>query len=846
MSSFPIPAIRKRGPVLNGPTALPATTEMLVLDASGNITTQSIPVASFSALTGNPSDNAALSAALNGKVSLAGDTMTGALSIPINGTTASPALRVGTQVSGLTAGTNQLHFVVDGAVRAWADRNNLLNANAFNVRTPSGYYTINDDVYLYRNATGPSAEIRAAGGLRVMDATGVNRAKLEAYELQFQHQVRDEYGIGMRTQAGYLTFYGFNTLGSNSPTASISTDGFRVVGKSIIGAANYSEAFGSETLKVNGAISQNTTTSGDSFVSSVSGATKAKLVTNTGSGVTRLELWSSYVGVPQLNWYAEVGSSSGYGGFVSCPGGYMESANTDPGAFQYVSSVASSNYRQWITSAGTRQKFNRGTTLEWYNADYRADTNSSDLAVGRDSANTLGIYTDGTKATKGALACGAITASGNIALTGSNPNIGFGGTAAAGFPYIEHSSGSLNLGHTYANQLSVNASSITLRQPTTINNGTITASNPALNVTQTWNNGATVFNAIDVNVTNTASAMQSTFATFRRGGTNRIVLYDRCDNVAQGPGVQFGSGIVQEAAGGHVALGTTGDAGMVGLSNGLGLSMHPSRYIGWGSTGSATRDQGSAWTDLRLWRGGAGTLDVRGDGGILVRNLAASAWTPIQCGAITASGNIVISNAGPSFESRVPGYGSPFTFGGILSSDSTGRFVGASGAGLVLQGYSGASNSVAYRMQGHARQSSPTLPPFILESFKTNGADSRTSLASTEWAYGFYNGAYDASGTALLSIRGDGLIALMGLTSSFPAIKRNGTGIDFRLADDSAFTSIASGAITSSSNLTITPSASVTPPSNGQLTFEATSNTSLTVKYKGSDGVVRSNVLTLT
>jgi len=41
------------------------------------------------------------------------------------------------------------------------------------------------------------------------------------------------------------------------------------------------------------------------------------------------------------------------------------------------------------------------------------------------------------------------------------------------------------------------------------------------------------------------------------------------------------------------------------------------------------------------------------------------------------------------------------------------------------------------------------------------------------------------------------------------------------------------------------PAASQTPVSNGDLTFEATSNTSLTVKYKGSDGTVRSTVLTL-
>jgi hypothetical protein len=42
-----------------------------------------------------------------------------------------------------------------------------------------------------------------------------------------------------------------------------------------------------------------------------------------------------------------------------------------------------------------------------------------------------------------------------------------------------------------------------------------------------------------------------------------------------------------------------------------------------------------------------------------------------------------------------------------------------------------------------------------------------------------------------------------------------------------------------------TPGASVTPVDNGDVVFELTSNTSLTVKAKGSDGTVRSVVLTL-
>lgn len=46
-------------------------------------------------------------------------------------------------------------------------------------------------------------------------------------------------------------------------------------------------------------------------------------------------------------------------------------------------------------------------------------------------------------------------------------------------------------------------------------------------------------------------------------------------------------------------------------------------------------------------------------------------------------------------------------------------------------------------------------------------------------------------------------------------------------------------------NLMLRPAASVTPANNGDLSIQATSNTSLTFKYKGSDGTVRSGSVTL-
>lgn len=46
-------------------------------------------------------------------------------------------------------------------------------------------------------------------------------------------------------------------------------------------------------------------------------------------------------------------------------------------------------------------------------------------------------------------------------------------------------------------------------------------------------------------------------------------------------------------------------------------------------------------------------------------------------------------------------------------------------------------------------------------------------------------------------------------------------------------------------NISLFPAASVTPTVNGEVTFQLSSNTSLTIKVKGSDGVVRSGSITL-
>ena len=63
---------------------------------------------------------------------------------------------------------------------------------------------------------------------------------------------------------------------------------------------------------------------------------------------------------------------------------------------------------------------------------------------------------------------------------------------------------------------------------------------------------------------------------------------------------------------------------------------------------------------------------------------------------------------------------------------------------------------------------------------------------------------------------------------------------------DCRFTSNGgSGTFKFNQDVTQRPGSSVTPSANGDLSVEATSNTTLTFKFKGDDGVVRSGTITL-
>jgi len=221
---FPSPAIIKRGPVLNGPTALPATTEMLVLDASGNITTQSIPVASFGALTGSPSDNAALASALAAKVNLAGDTMTGKLRVPA-GDYFNAGLEVGSLVGIYDSSGLVIRYGGQECVQVNGSELSLRSSIVIGwTGTTAATGTV--DAAIVRNNSG-QLDVRGNSGLRVQNlansaAANLNCASVACTEIDFGSNLGfprkitpQSYGVLIPANS---TWEGSFTTGNNKVT----------------------------------------------------------------------------------------------------------------------------------------------------------------------------------------------------------------------------------------------------------------------------------------------------------------------------------------------------------------------------------------------------------------------------------------------------------------------------------------------------------------------------------------------------------------------------------------------------------------------------------------------------
>jgi len=164
------------------------------------------------------------------------------------------------------------------------------------------------------------------------------------------------------------------------------------------------------------------------------------------------------------------------------------------------------------------------------------------------------------------------------------------------------------------------------------------------------------------------------------------------------------------------------------------------------------------------------------------------------------------------------------------------------GAGTGLTGTASgltAGNSTLSGGQAVGPTASPTFAAVkVAKATLEAGISGYTSLS--------FSTAYPPTGNQA-AVSGDGDTLVFGAPSGL-YFRGNGSSNHMVLSSSGNLSLTGTLSVTGASTLstlTLSPAASATPASNGQLTFEATSNTSLTVKYKGSDGTVRGVVLTL-
>lgn len=222
----------------------------------------------------------------------------------------------------------------------------------------------------------------------------------------------------------------------------------------------------------------------------------------------------------------------------------------------------------------------------------------------------------------------------------------------------------------------------------------------------------------------------------------------------------------------------------------------------------------------------------------------------ISRGAGTNTNNVVIGNGGLASNSTGTN-NSAFGFNALFSN-GTGSGNSAFGLSALVNNGAGSGNSVigSQALQNNTSGNYNSVIGNLSMISNTTGSNNS--------AIGINSGRFIADGITGNATGGNSLF-LGAETKALAAGQTNQTVIGYNATgsgSDSTTINNTSTTLTKINGaaghvlevvggLTIAPPASITPANNGQLSFQATSNTSVTLKLRGSDGVVRSVSLTL-
>lgn len=165
---------------------------------------------------------------------------------------------------------------------------------------------------------------------------------------------------------------------------------------------------------------------------------------------------------------------------------------------------------------------------------------------------------------------------------------------------------------------------------------------------------------------------------------------------------------------------------------------------------------------------------------------------------------------------------------------------GTAGATLLLDAFAGSASFIGRRADGAPGAPSAVVSGGVLAQLIGRGYGADAYLAQSSGSI-----AIVASQTFTNSAAGAQINFNTIPNNSVTAVNRWVMGNDGHFVPGATAVYDVGSTARSIRDIYLHPSASLTPTNNGDLVIQATSDTSLTFKYKGSDGVVRSASLTL-
>jgi hypothetical protein len=409
-----------------------------------------------------------------------------------------------------------------------------------------------------------------------------------------------------------------------------------------------------------------------------------------------------------------------------------------------------------------------------------------------------------------------------------------------------------------------------------LNSGTLATSAP-VTISQTWNALAVAFTAFKVNATSTNSANASLLADFQVGGTSKFSVDKFGIVTAAGSFRQTPTGAGISVSANGASLGLYSNNSEIGYCNGTTFILNSAVTFGW----SATSASSGSYDTVLVRDGAANTLALRNGAAAQTFNVYGT-WSSItdyrrlsisvdnttgNATILANKGSATTGDVGTVSINGVPvglGKGNVSTNVAIgtsaLGANTTGVQNLGFGHNALLNNTTGAYNTAVGNGSLNANIAGSKNIGLGGQSLYYSANASATSNI----AIGFNAGSFTSADAANNPFTGN--IYIGDTTKSLNTNLSNeivighsavGLGSNTAVLGNASITTTALrgnvgiGTTAPSSKLHVNgaiiqkPDASATPPANGDLVVEATSNTTLTFKLKGTDGTVRSGTITL-